>query len=420
MKLAFRVIWPMLAVAMALIAYFSVGPFPQGFLSPRLAAVTALSLQVSAAAVLTWTAIRSAVTAPLSALRVSCDTALAPSAAVVHRAEGDEIGAVAQRVAELKEVARSRGEALERVTQQLSRAESSLRESEERYALAIRSANDGLWEWELERNTIAFSPRWRAMLGVSTDDTMSHAKWLELIHPDDRNSFETALAAHLAGSADRIEHQHRMQHRDGSHRWILSRGCAIRHASGKPYRVVGLDTDITAVKRVETVLGQIVAGTTDAFGDTFFRAMVKHFAMALQVPIAFVTECADYPTTRMRTLAFWSDSDFADNFEYPLAGAPCEEVVAEGRTCFYPSRVAERYPLEAGYESYLGVPIFGIGGRLIGHLVFLDRKVMTDDILVDAVFRIFAARAAAEIERRAIADELNALRGRMNLADVRN
>ena len=104
----------------------------------------------------------------------------------------------------------------------------------------------------------------------------------------------------------------------------------------------------------------------------------------------------------MRTLAFWSDSRFLESLEYELPGTPCETVIREGRICFHPSGVAAAFPIEAGFQSYLGIPIFGRDGKVLGHLAFLDQKEMGSEVLVDAVFRIFAARAAAELERKAI------------------
>jgi hypothetical protein len=104
----------------------------------------------------------------------------------------------------------------------------------------------------------------------------------------------------------------------------------------------------------------------------------------------------------VRTLAFWSAPDFVDNIEYDLPGTPCEAVIKEGRTCFHPAGLARTFPVEGEFESYLGIPIFGREGMVLGHLAFLDQKEMGGEMLVDAVFRIFATRAAAELERKAI------------------
>lgn len=313
----------------------------------------------------------------------------------------DDIGALVAAVARAsRELSAARAQGrfeAERVRQ----LEQSLREAEERYMLAVRCADDGTWEWDLRSDALQLSPLWKAMLGYGESESRDgRALWEALVHPDDLPVVRRALERHAAGETPRFEQQLRLRHADGGWRWVLSRGAAIHHASGKTYRIVGLDTDITRVKRIESILNEIVAGTTGAYGEAFFQSLVRHFAAALGVTCAFVTECADQPPSRVRTLAIWANDGFADNIEYDLAGTPCESVICGRRQCFIPSGVGAQFPIEAGYEGYLGLPIFGSDDRVIGHLAFLDRREMNDDMLVDAVYRIFTARAAAEIERR--------------------
>jgi len=74
-------------------------------------------------------------------------------------------------------------------------------------------------------------------------------------------------------------------------------------------------------------------------------------------------------------------------------------VVGEGRTCFHSDGLAALFPREAGYESFLGLPIIASDGRMLGHLAFFDSRPRGDDMLVNSIYRIFLARAAAEIER---------------------
>lgn len=297
------------------------------------------------------------------------------------------------------ELAAMRGDAA-RAEMARSQADAARRLADERLALAVRSANDGLWEWDIASGGMELSPRWKAMLGYADDEIdATRERWRRFVVADDLPLVDTTVDAHLQGRSARYELQYRVRHRDGGVRWIHSRGAAIRHANGKPYRMIGLDTDVTAVRRVELMLHEIAEGTAGESGDAFFRALVRHFARALKVPCAFVTECVDYPASRLRTLAFWSDEGFLDNFEYALTGTPCEAVVQGGTTCFHPRGVGTAFPAEAGYEGYVGVPILDNRQRVLGHLAFLDRKPLGDDVLVDAVFRIFTARAAAELAR---------------------
>ena len=276
--------------------------------------------------------------------------------------------------------------------------------TEERLAVALRGSQDGLWEWELERNRVLLSPRWKSMLGFTSDDLPDElAAWRARVHESDRAGFEAALERYLATVRDdadaRFDHEMRLLHKDGSIRWVLSRGVALRRANGVPYRMVGFDTDITRLKHALAVLEAVAAGTTGRWGEAFFEALVEHFARALDIDFAFITECADYPTTRLRTLAVWKDGRAADNFEYDLPGSPCEAVVQGRDACFHPSGVGTLFPREAGWEAYLGLPIIASDGRMLGHLAFLDRGPRGDEMLIDTIYRIFVARAAAEIER---------------------
>lgn len=290
--------------------------------------------------------------------------------------------------------------ALAQVLTESRRIEQALCLSEQRYALALRGASDGLWEWDIEADRLLGSPRWQHLLGRPgrDGDTLQRADWLALVHPDDRDTVSEALQQHLDGRSDRFEQALRLRHADGRYRWVLSRAAALRHASGKPYRVVGLDTDITRLKRVETLIETIAEGTTARSGEPFFQSLVRHFAQALQIDCAFITECADRPATRARTLAFWRRGGFDANFEYDLTGTPCERVLQQGSACFYPRGVGLLFPREAGKEGYLGLPIFGRDGGVIGHLAFLHGEPLHDEVLVESVYRIFTARAGVEIE----------------------
>ncbi len=353
---------------------------------------------------------------PFLAAAVAFDSMIArPLSRIVGFAEGGGRGGTdavsfAGPVVEIREVARALDALRMRVATLQSdldqaadrrlHTEAALRLSEERYTLAVRSANDGMWEWNLQNDRMYFSPRWTSMLGFEEGEIGdSREDWRRRVPEDELPLVEAALKSHLEGRTARYEHQHRLVHKSGEAVWILSRGAAVRHASGRPYRVVGLDTDITAMRRIELILHEIAQGTAGACGNAFFRSLVRHFARALKLPCAFVTECADYPTSRLRTLAFWSDDRFLDNFEYDLPGTPCEEVVNGAKTCFHPTNVGVRFPREAGYEGYVGVPIVAGDGRVLGHLAFLDRKPMNEEVLVDSIYRIFTARAAAELER---------------------
>jgi len=127
-----------------------------------------------------------------------------------------------------------------------------LAESEERLALALEGADDGLWDWDVRENHLYCSARWKAMLGYAEDevgDTLG--EWLGRVHPDERAALTHALDAHLSGGGRHFEHEYRIQHRDGSYRWMLARGSAVRDHTGRATRVVGSQTDVTDRKTAE-------------------------------------------------------------------------------------------------------------------------------------------------------------------------
>lgn len=140
------------------------------------------------------------------------------------------------------------------VTEQIL-AGRALRESEERYALSARGANDGLWDWDLERDTMYLSPRWNEMIGCSACDTIVAPRdCVERVHPDDRASLEASLQAHLSGQNPHFEAEFRLRHEGGEWVWMLGRGLAVRDESGRALRIAGSQTDISGRKRFEAQL----------------------------------------------------------------------------------------------------------------------------------------------------------------------
>src|SRR5215831_3018265 len=174
-------------------------------------------------------------------------------------------------------------------------------------------------------------------------------------------------------------------------------------------------------QRAEHLLNAIIQGTAATTGSQFFRSLVKHLAEGLGVRFAFIAECL--PNLRARSLAFFQDKDFGQDFEYALPGTPCMKV-AEGRVCHVPDRLAEEFPddkgmIELGTVSYLGVPLRGSDGKVLGHLVTFDDKQMPSDPLALSVMETFAARAGVELERMRMVENLQALNNeRQALLDV--
>lgn len=134
-------------------------------------------------------------------------------------------------------------------------AETILATQVERLSLAARGANDGLWDWDLGRNTVYYSRRWKEMLGYGVDEIGdSPDEWFSRVHPDDLPHLRALLAAHLEGRTQRLEAEYRLRHRDGEYRWMLCRALAARDSAGNPHRIAGMQSDITERKAAELEL----------------------------------------------------------------------------------------------------------------------------------------------------------------------
>lgn len=134
--------------------------------------------------------------------------------------------------------------------------EERLRAATERYDLACRGSNDGFWDWDIETNADYFSERWNELLGYTSEELTPHYDtWAALLHPDDRERVEAAVAAHLQQRTPYdVEYRMRTQH--GDYRWFHARGQAIWDAGGKPVRMAGSIQDINAWKELEFALKQ--------------------------------------------------------------------------------------------------------------------------------------------------------------------
>jgi PAS domain S-box-containing protein len=150
-------------------------------------------------------------------------------------------------------------------------------------------------------------------------------------------------------------------------------------------------------------LRSIVEGTATHTGDRFFQTLVENLARVLGTHGAWVTEYLP-ESRRLRALAFRLGGEWIQDFEHAIDGTPCEEVVDGRRLVHVADNVLALYPndepgREAGAVSYLGVPLLDVDGSVLGHLAVLDRRPMPAEPRAEALIRIFAARATAEVQR---------------------
>ncbi|MCK5363288.1 MAG: PAS-domain containing protein, partial [Gammaproteobacteria bacterium] len=137
----------------------------------------------------------------------------------------------------------------------LKRTEAALRLSEERYALAVKGSNDGLWDWDTDNDRIYISPRFQEIAGMTHGkDVLDSPQMLACVYSEDRARHLEAMQAHLRGDAEFYTAEYRIRGDDGVDRWVLNRGIGQRDDSGHVYRVAGSLTDITVRKEAEMAL----------------------------------------------------------------------------------------------------------------------------------------------------------------------
>jgi PAS domain S-box-containing protein len=144
-------------------------------------------------------------------------------------------------------------------------------------------------------------------------------------------------------------------------------------------------------------------GTASYTGDAFFEELVKNFAKLLNTKGAWITEY-DRSDNRLNALAFWLDGKFIKDYNYSVRGTPCEYVIDEKRILHIPENVIQLYPNDPDLRplnaiSYMGAPLIDTGGQVLGNLAILDDKVLPEKEQTFLLFRIFSARASAELQR---------------------
>lgn len=281
-------------------------------------------------------------------------------------------------------------------------AEAEVLQSEERFRGLVETSSDWIWETdELGVYTYA-SPQVEQLLGYKPEEIIGLSPF-ELMPPGEAEHavsvFQGIADSHNPFSL--LENVNR--HKNGGLVVLETSGVPIFDSNHKFRGYRGVDRDITERKQSEEVFRAISEGLAPVTGRAFFSTMVKHLAVSLGMDYVLFTRLKDSEQGVAETISVWADGQHVDNFEYEIAGTPCEGVLKTGLRV-YPKDLQDLFPsdkslAEMGVQGYIGAPVVDSSGEVIGLLAVLNRDPITKQLVVSSMLQILAVRVAAEYER---------------------
>lgn len=281
-------------------------------------------------------------------------------------------------------------------------ASAALRVSTEYLQLALKTAAMGVWRSDLRNDTIQAIQGGGPVSGLPAEICPRSAEAFKaLVHPDDRVDWSERfrLAIELG---EPYQAEFRIVLPDHSVRWVSARGTCSRDAAGRAIELVGVDQDITARKQIEEALLFLARASGGDSPELFFRPLARYLAGALGADYICIDRLVGDQLTA-ETLAVFLDGSFNENIVYRLVDTPCGDVVGRD-VCVIPSGVRHKFPQDValqdlGAEGYIGVTLWGGGGKPIGLIAAISRHPITNPALAESILRLVAVRAAAELER---------------------
>jgi len=293
--------------------------------------------------------------------------------------------------------------AVQDITEQ-RRVQRKLRKSEQRFRAAAQVSNDGIWDWDIAAGTMWRSSSIAMLVGLGEQELGAGIEaWQRLIHPDDLDRVREAFTPVMEGRADELTAEYRVRRVDGSYAWVQDNARVLRDESGAIVRMVGGIRDLTERRRIQAAMMGMAASVPSGDARAYFQVLLQHLVQALGADGGAIARPDMDRPGYLRTIACQVDGRELDVMDYALTGSPCATLMTQDE-CVVLDDIAGQCPEAGGLpglvaRGYAGRRLTAADDHMLGVMFLLFREPIVEREVLGAVLRVFATRAAAEMER---------------------